>query len=274
MNGFIWNAVLIAALVVLFYSLFNLARIYLEYKEGTDEYEELRQYAAVVSPESEAEEEPSPTDWSEPEPISDSKEEEAKEEEAQEVMEPPLTVDFASLREINPDVKGWLYMEALDISYPIVQGADNDEYLHRTYEGTENFAGSIFMDYQNSGNFEDHHTIIYGHNMKNQSMFGKLKLFVEQEKYRDSIYFWILTPERNYRYQIYTAFYTEADSEVYTFYTDGGENFAGYAGRMALASAVPLDKPDFTGEEKVVTLSTCASRDSSGRFVVQGLRLN
>ena len=61
------------------------------------------------------------------------------------------------------------------MNYPIVQAADNDKYLHLTYEGNYNFAGTIFIDYENSSDFNDCNTLVYGHNMKNGSMFGQLK---------------------------------------------------------------------------------------------------
>ena len=189
-------------------------------------------------------------------------------------MQAPLTVDFASLQAINPDVKGWLYIEALDISYPIVKGEDNEEYLHTTYEGNSNYAGSIFVDYQNNDNFSDCNTIVYGHNMKNQSMFGKLKQFKEQEKYKDSVYFWILTPEGDYRYQAFSAFYTDAISDAYTLFSGPGESFTQYQADMAARSEVPLEVPAMDQNSKIVTLSTCAARDSSRRFVVQGVRIS
>ncbi len=66
-----------------------------------------------------------------------------------------------------------------------MQGSDNDYYLHRTFEGKNNFSGSIFVEYRNSGDFTDSNTIVYGHNMKNQSMFGKLKLLQEQGLYSE-----------------------------------------------------------------------------------------
>ncbi len=134
--------------------------------------------ATTKTEEPQAESEPAEPSEPEPEPLSYP-------------TEPPLAVDFESLKAINPDVKGWLYIEALDISYPVVQGPDNDTYLHTTYEGTSrtNFAGSIFLDYQNQDDFSDGNTIVYGHNMKNLSMFGKLKQMKEQKKYRDSVYF-------------------------------------------------------------------------------------
>ena len=211
--------------------------------------------------EPQAESEPAEPSEPEPEPLSYP-------------TEPPLAVDFESLKAINPDVKGWLYIEALDISYPVVQGPDNDTYLHTTYEGTSNFAGSIFLDYQNQDDFSDGNTIVYGHNMKNLSMFGKLKQMKEQEKYRDSVYFWMLTPESNDVYQIFSAFYTEADSDVYTLYSGGGEAFVQYLNTMAARSEIPVEQPEMDEHSHIIVLSTCAASDTTGRFVVLGVRRN
>ncbi len=105
-------------------------------------------------------------------------------------------IDFAALKAVNEDIIGWLVVEALDISYPIVQSEDNDFYLHRTTEKTYNFAGSIFLDYMNKPDFSDCHSIVYGHNMKNGSMFGTLKQFRDKDVYSKSMYFWICTPEK------------------------------------------------------------------------------
>lgn len=254
-GSILWKLLFVAALCVLVFSAYNLIKIFLSYKEGTDEYNELRQYTVQVTPE--PSKEAPDENGGEPEPV-----------------QAPLTVDFASLQAINPDVKGWLYIEALDISYPIVQGEDNEEYLHTTYEGNSNYAGSIFVDYQNNGNFSDCNTIVYGHNMKNQSMFGKLKQFKEQEKYKDSVYFWILTPEGDYRYQAFSAFYTDAVSDAYTLFSGPGESFTQYQADMAARSEVPLEVPAMDQNSKIVTLSTCAARDSSRRFVVQGVRIS
>ena len=157
---------------------------------------------------------------------------------------------------------------------PSEQGPDNDTYLHTTYEGTSNFAGSIFLDYQNQDDFSDGNTIVYGHNMKNLSMFGKLKQMKEQEKYRDSVYFWMLTPESNDVYQIFSAFYTEADSDVYTLYSGGGEAFVQYLNTMAARSEIPVEQPEMDENSHIIVLSTCAASDTTGRFVVLGVRRN
>ena len=266
------NQVFLAALAVFCFSGYKLIGIYLDYKTGTDEYRDLQQYTTEITKtpetpapkkteEPQAESEPAEPSEPEPEPLSYP-------------TEPPLAVDFESLKAINPDVKGWLYIEALDISYPVVQGPDNDAYLHTTYEGTSNFAGSIFLDYQNQGDFSDGNTIVYGHNMKNLSMFGKLKQMKEQEKYRDSVYFWMLTPESNDVYQIFSAFYTEADSDVYTLYSGGGEAFVQYLNTMAARSEIPVEQPEMDENSHIIVLSTCAASDTTGRFVVLGVRRN
>lgn len=232
------------------FSAYKLISIYLEYKAGVDEYDRLSQYAVSPTPT------PTPDAAIPAKPV---------------LSYYPPNVDFKSLQAINPDIVGWLDIEALDISYPIVQGKDNDQYLHRTVEGNSNFAGSIFMDYENKRDFSDPNTVVYGHNMKNQSMFGQLKFIKEQEKYKDSIYFWIVTPTKRYRYQMFSAYVTETGGETYTFFSAPDQQFLDYASKMATRSEIPLPGVTFDANSKVVTLSTCSYNDNV-RFVVQGIR--
>ncbi|HUM83248.1 MAG TPA: class B sortase [Lachnospiraceae bacterium] len=183
--------------------------------------------------------------------------------------EPPVDVDWNDLKSINPDIVGWLYIDAEDnISYPICKGTDNSYYLHHTFRKEALFAGSIFMDYNNSGEFTDPNTVIYGHNMKNGSMFGMLKFIKGQKKYDSDPYFWILTPKGNYRYHIYAAFDTAVDSDTYTLFSANGPEFLAWEqkmqGKSEVANSVPL-----TADDKTVTLSTCTS-DSSTRCVILG----
>lgn len=84
-------------------------------------------------------------------------------------------VDFQKLLSINKDIVGWISIPELDLEYPITQGEDNEYYLHHAYNREESFAGSIFLDYRNTADFQDQNTILYGHNMLNGSMFGSLK---------------------------------------------------------------------------------------------------
>ena len=83
------------------------------------------------------------------------------------------------------EIIGWIYSDGTPINYPIVQTTNNEYYLRRLIDGTYNQAGSIFMDYKNSSDFSDYNTIIYGHNMKNDSMFGTLTSYESQDYYNE-----------------------------------------------------------------------------------------
>lgn len=243
---------LIVAIAVFCYAAFNLYHIYTEYKKCTDEYNQIEEMAVTER---------------------DADSGEAAGPNAQ--LKPPIEVDFDKLKSVNEDVVGWIYVDALpDISYPIVKGKDNQTYLHQTYEKNYNFAGTIFVDYENSGDFSDCNTLVYGHNMKNGSMFGHLKKFREDDRlYKQDKYFWILTPERNYRYEIISAYTTGVNSDTYTLFKGPGEEFEKYLETIKGYSEIQTDDTDLTIKDKIVTLSTCTGNEST-RFVVQGKRVD
>lgn len=240
---------LIVAVAVFCFAAYNLFHIYTEYKKGTDEYNHIEQMA-VTERAPESTEEASDTEQG---------------------PQPPFDVDFAALQGVNPDVVGWIYIEALDgISYPVVQGEDNEEYLHTTYENNYNFAGTIFIDYENSRDFTDCNTLVYGHNMKNGSMFGQLKKFSEdQTTYEKSKYFWIFTPEKDYRYEIISAYTTGVNSDTYTLFKGPGDEFQEYLDTIKGYSEIETDDTELTIKDRIVTLSTCTGNDAT-RYVVQG----
>lgn len=131
-------------------------------------------------------------------------------DEVPEVVVPPwalmIRVDFESLKEINQEVVGWLFFENEDISYPIVYSGDNTKYLQKGFDGKRASAGCIFLDGENAPDLGDNRLVIYGHNMKNLSMFGKLKYYREDGYYEDHQYFQILTEDTIYRYQVFSYF--------------------------------------------------------------------
>ena len=113
-----------------------------------------------------------------------------------------IDVDFAGLKEQNEDIVGWIYFEDEEsISYPLLYSGD-DYYLRRNYLKEEETAGSIFIDENNSPDLDDAHTLIYGHNMRNGSMFGKLNLYKTEEDYFENHrYFQLITEAGAYRYE-------------------------------------------------------------------------
>ncbi len=105
------------------------------------------------------------------------KETEGRPENQKEPEENLPEIDFDGLRAINGDIVAWIQIPGIGMDYPVVQGKDNEHYLHYTFDGKENKAGSIFLDYRNRADFTDDKMILYGHNMKDGSMFSNLKNF-------------------------------------------------------------------------------------------------
>ncbi len=191
-------------------------------------------------------------------------------EEAPQPERCPITVDFEALRRVNPDVSGWLYCEGTAINYPVLQGRDDDAYLHHSYDGSYNAAGSLFVEAENRPGFADANTIIYGHNMKNGTMFAELPRWAEQEFYEAHPVFWLLTPEQDYRVELFSGYVASADSGTYTVFTGWGPQLKDYlqdaAGRSDFRSGVVPESGD-----RCVMLSTCVYFFENSRYVLHGV---
>ncbi len=182
----------------------------------------------------------------------------------------PISVDFEALRAVNPDVVGWLYCEGTVINYPVLQGRDNDSYLHHTYDGSYNAAGSIFVEAANRPGFADANTIIYGHNMKSGIMFAGLPSWANQDYYEAHPVFWLLTPEQDYCVELFSGYVTAATSDTYTIFTGPGEELMNYlrdaAGRSDFKTEVFPESGD-----RCVVLSTCVYVFEQSRYVLHGV---
>lgn len=259
-SGFFWKMLLFFSLAIFAFSAYQLYDILAEYKEGIDQYVNISDMV-LDKPE-----EP-PVVVDEKEVVNNQGEIEKPYSEIPEYVVPE--VNFDELLKVNDDVIGWIEVEAIpSISYPIVQAKDNDYYLKRTIYEKWNSAGSIFVDYRNDSTFSDCNTIIYGHNMKNGSMFGLLSNLYEDKKYKESPYIWICTPNGKYRYEIFSMQYAHVSSKTYTFHQTHGEEFQQYLIEMATISEVDFKTPYLSGDDDIITLSTCTS-DKNTRFVVQ-----
>lgn len=124
-------------------------------------------------------------------------------------------IDFAGLRNINGDIVAWIQIPGIDVDYPVVQGEDNEYYLYHTFRKEANKAGSIFLDYRNCAYFTEQRVIIYGHNMKDGSMFSNLK------KYRDAVFrkesgtAYLYLPEKTLQLEIVACERVYMGDEVY-----------------------------------------------------------
>ena len=156
--------------------------------------------------------------------------------------EEELSYSFQELKAMNPDVCGWLTLDHTKIDYPVVQGTDNEYYLKHTFKKTEHVAGSIFLDKDNSQDFSNRKSILYGHNMKDGSMFQGLHKY-ESESYlqeHNKVYLYLPDGE-TLTYTVIKCGYVKANSDTFWL----GEQV----------------------ETRTLLLSTCGS-DSSKRLVL------
>lgn len=184
-----------------------------------------------------------------------------------------IEVDGISLLEENEDYVGWIYIPGTDISYPVVRGEDHNEYLHTNFQGEYSYSGCIFLDYRCTEEILNKHMILYGHNMRDGSMFAGIKKYSEKEFFEKHPVFWFITPEAKYQYEIFSVCTPNPYDSV--FYSVDGveylteEEYLEDMNLIAEASVheydIQLDKSDY-----VMTLSTCTG-NSGSRFTIHGV---
>ncbi len=180
----------------------------------------------------------------------------------------PISVDFETLKKENNDIVGWLYCADTPINYPVVQADDNEYYLRRLFNGDWNISGTLFMDYRNTFGNNDWNTVIYGHNMKNDSMFGTLTSYCEQTYYDQHPVLYFLTPDTDYKIELISGFVTPSTSALYNVYLSESERMPVVTD--ILNSSAFLSNAELSDDERLLTLSTCSNEYDSARYVVIG----
>jgi len=257
MKNKIWLIVLVLSLVLVVVSGINVIKLSREYQKGINEYADLERYVSIAA---------------EPAASKQTEEKDTEKEEEPEGPKIPVSIDvkYNELKGINEDFIGWLYYEPLELSYPIVRGDDNDYYTHYTFENVKNSSGAIFMDFLNRKDYSDCNTIIYGHNMRNGTMFGSLKkLLNDQDMIKEDPYFYIFTEDKAYMYEIFAVYITTADSKTYDLISDETEQ-GEYLDYIRDTAAWLSDK-EVAASDRIVTLSTCHGLHSNNRTVVHGV---
>ena len=187
-----------------------------------------------------------------------------------EIVLAPIKVDFKALKEINSDIIGWIYCEDTPLNFPLVQTTSNSFYIDHGWDGKYNPCGAAFADAVNKRDFADSNTIIYGHHLYDGSMFASLEEWQEQEYFDEHPIMWILTPERDYRVELFSAYFISAYDEVYTVYPEPSEQFNEYLQKVRDLSVVTADV-ELDGELKYVMLSTCAYVFANARAIIHGM---
>ena len=258
--------VLAAVLVV---SLVMVVHTQREYAKGASTYEE----AAAVAKLPKLAATPFPA-VREPAKAEATEDEEAEREEETVDPDPNLVlmaeVDLDELRQVNSDVLGWITIPDTVVSYPLLQGTDNDFYLRHTWQKAASAVGSIFMEYRSNPELTDFNTVIYGHRMRDRSMFGSLGDYRDQEHWRTHPSIYLACAEGAYRYDIFAVYEASVTGAVYKFSDwDAGEREA-FISSCLEQSLIETDIVP-TADDRILTLSTCTGNGYATRWVVQAV---
>ncbi len=215
----------------------------------------------------------------------DSAEEIIEEPEKKDVLEergitvPEKNLDWKELHETNEDIYAWIYVSNTKVDYPVVQHpTDNNFYLRHNLDGTKGRAGCIYTEDYNSKDFNDIHTVIYGHNFDDGTMFSSLHDFRNDDLFNDDNYIFIYTEDYVYVYQIFAAYEYNAIHLLDNFDYTNEYVYEDYLGKIYQTNdrvANVRQDIEVTIDDKILTLSTCTrDHDKSLRFLVTGVLIN
>ena len=238
--------ILIVSLLLLFVGAGYLVFYYVNEGKNDDVYDEVKEYTEEKEPEKEVEE-------PEEEPIQ-------------------IPIDFASLKQVNPDIYAWIDIADTNVHYPIVQSATDDlYYLEHTIEGVKGYPGSIYTERVNAKDFSDFNTLIYGHDMRDGSMFKHLHKFADAEFFNTHDTVMIYTETDIKTYKVLAAVVYDDRHIMYTYNNDNVE------ARMAFVQSL-YDSKSFKNQYRdglqvdenshLITMSTCITGQPNRRFIV------
>ena len=234
-------------------------RDFLEYKAAEDEYASLQDHIVIS-------EEPKKEESKKAKKVEEDLDDE-EEEEPVDLLHPHFQIDYGALAAVNGDFTAVLHVPALSITYPVVKSKDNEDYLHKTFEG------SIFLDANAKGSYDHKNTFIFGHNMKNGTMFGKLKYFLKDDQLANSNpYVFLCRPDGITRYRIFTYYLTTVESPIYNDFEGekGYDQYVSLVKRLSSYRNFPKESIDFSLRPDIITLSTCSGPSGGDqRFIVQ-----
>lgn len=183
--------------------------------------------------------------------------------------------DFEELQETNEEIYAWITVPGTQVDYPVLQTDTDNYYLDYNLDHTKGYPGCIYTNRCNTLDFSDQITVLYGHNMKNGSMFGSLHEFEDESFFEENQQIFVYTPDRRLTYEIYGAIkysnvYIPAYYDVTTM--EGKEQFLSDIDNYVGKDAVTHVREDMTmaEEDKLIVLSTCVNGDHDYRYVVVG----
>lgn len=188
--------------------------------------------------------------------------------------EDEVAVDFDALKKINSDVVGYVEVNNTNISYPVVKATDNNYYLTHNLKKEYNGSGWVFMDYRNDLDGKDKNIIIYGHNMRDGSMFGSLKEILSANWYKneENKYITFITEGGTSVYEVFSVYQVEKEDYYITTGFSNNEEYEGFLKTIKDRSIYNFGTEPSV-DDTILTLSTCAN-DNTYRVVLHAKKVN
>lgn len=194
-----------------------------------------------------------------------------------EVTKPDIPINFKELQQENPDIYAWIRIPDTKIDYPVVQSVSDDTYyLNHTIEKKEGLPGSIYSESQNAQDFSDPNTVLYGHNMRNGSMFAGLHKYSDKDYMKKHQEITVYTADHILTYQIFAAVVYDNRHILNTIDFQDATQFQSFLDSLKNArnlNNVYDDTVTVTTDDRLLTLSTCNS-NSEQRFIVEAVLIN
>lgn len=236
-----WRVVFVVSIIVLIAALIGLGAIAFQYISQQRSYDDLEQYASISD--------------------------------AENVSLADLTVDWDALRAVNPNIVAWIYIPDSPVNYPVVQGQDNQEYLHKAFDGSTGWlasAGTIFLDSNNASDFSDRNSALYGHHMNDGSMFASLSDWQNNDEFNSHRDIYLLTPQGNYRLKTFAMVKTTGTDALVQTTFSSEESYRSYI-QDKLDRSVVTQEGDVLGASDItqsMLFSTCEYSQADGRAVL------
>lgn len=236
-----WRVVFVVSIIVLIAALIGLGAIAFQYISQQRAYDDLEQYASISD--------------------------------AENVSLADLTVDWDALRAVNPDIVAWIYIPDSPVNYPVVQGQDNQEYLHKAFDGSTGWlasAGTIFLGSNNASGFSDRNSALYGHHMNDGSMFASLSDWQNNDEFNSHRDIYLLTPQGNYRLKTFAMVKTTGTDALVQTTFSSEESYRSYI-QDKLDRSVVTQEGDVLGASDItqsMLFSTCEYSQADGRAVL------
>ena len=175
-------------------------------------------------------------------------------------------IDFKKLKSQNQDIAGWIYIRGTTIDYPIVQGKDNEEYLHQDFNKKKSSSGTIFLDNNCKKDFTSDNNIIYGHHMKNGTMFAQLLKFREKSFLKKHNEIMIFTPDRTIHLKVISAYAQKAQNKIPVTFANDKQKKA-YIKKIESMSEQTI-KTSRINDSHIYTFVTCSYEGEDNRTYV------